>query len=72
MKTTRQIKRKEYTTTYQFTYDCFPQEGEKQAMIEEWGNGEGFDVYFGGDKIELSNQEITVLEILFAQTRLIK
>lgn len=57
---------------YQMTYNDLPADGFKTARIEDWDNGEGFDVYLGNDKIELSNQEITVLEILFAQTRLIK
>lgn len=72
MKTNRQPEIEASEAKYQFTYSDFPLDGEKQARIEEWENGEGFDVFLGGDKIELSNQEITVLEILFAHTRLIK
>jgi hypothetical protein len=71
MKTTRQPEKEGLESKYQFSYSNFPQDGEKQARIEEWENGEGCDVYLGGDKIELTHQEITVLEILFAHTRLL-
>lgn len=62
----------ENKNTYQFTYNDYPSDGEKNARIDEWENGEGCNVYLGNDKIELYYQEITVLEVLFAQLRLIK
>lgn len=71
MKTNRKLDN-EVNSAYQFTYNDHPSDGEKNARIDEWENGEGCDVYLGEDKIELSYQEITVLEILFAQVRLIK
>lgn len=52
-------------------YDDFPLDKVKTARIIMWENGEGFDVYLGDDKVELSTQEMVVLEILFAHTRLI-
>lgn len=72
MKTTRQPEGTELETGYQFQYDNFPQNGTKNARIEPWENGEGYDVYLGSDKIELTLQEMVVLEILFAHTRLLK
>jgi hypothetical protein len=63
---------KENEANISFEYQDFPMEGTKTAKIEEFENGEGFDVWLGNTHIELSNQEITVLELLFAQARLIK
>ena len=58
--------------SYSFDFDAFPEDGVKHASIVEWENGDGFTVALGSDDIELTNQECTVLEILFAQTRLLK
>jgi len=59
-------------TIFSLEYEDFPADGIKTASITEWDNGEGFDVFLGDTHLEISNQEISVLEILFANTRLIK
>ena len=71
MKTTRkpeELKR----AVYSFEYDDFPEDGMKTASIVEWENGEGCTVIIGGDEMELTHQEMNVLEILFGHSRLIK
>ena len=55
MKTTRKIENQS-NSGYEFSYNDFPGEGQKNARITEWESGEGYDVYLGEDKIELTSQ----------------
>lgn len=57
---------------FSLEYSNFPQDGTSNASIKEWSNGEGYDVFLGSTHLEISNQEATVLEILFSNMRLIK
>ena len=68
MKQTKQSNERSFTLEYL----DWPEDEKKIARYDGWDNGEGFDFYLGTDKVELSNQEMEVLSILFAQTRLIK
>lgn len=70
MKTTRKPEGLE--PNYSFEYSNWPSEGTKTAKIIEWENGEGYDVYLGEDKIELTNQELAVINILFANVHLVQ
>jgi hypothetical protein len=72
MKTTRKLEGENTKKGVSMDYLDWPGDEHLHARIEEWENGEGFDVYLGEGKIELSYNEICVLEILFANTRLIK
>ncbi len=73
MKTTRKPE-KESSRHFEMEYMDWPADADrvKKATISEWENGEGFDVYLGGDKIELTNQETQVLTVLFAQVNILK
>jgi hypothetical protein len=53
---------------------CGPDREEAGDFLEvtQWTNGEGYDVFLGSTHLEISNQEATVLEILFSHMRLIK
>lgn len=72
MKTTRNDENDATLKNFSFTYDDWPEEGTKVATITEWENGEGAKVTLGDDTIDLSYQEMNVLEILFGNLRLIK
>jgi len=72
MKTTRNEENGERIKEFSLTYNDWPEEGTKVASILEWANGEGAKVTLGDDSIDLTHQEMNVLEILFGQLRLIK
>ena len=72
MKTTRKSTNVIEGRGYSFMYKDIPGDGEKNARIEEWENGEGADVWLGADMIELTFQEMNVLEKLFTEQRIIR
>lgn len=72
MKTTRKSTNEVEGRGYSFMYKDIPGDGEKNARIEEWENGEGADVWLGADMIELTFQEMNVLEKLFIEQRIIR
>ena len=56
-------------------YPLWPKDGSEIATIEEWENGEGFDVTLNGVKIELTNFEINViteLSMKFGRVHMLK
>lgn len=69
MKTTRRPEEGE-GKSFSCTYSDHPSDGQKIAKISEWENGEGYDIWLGDDKIELSHNEITVMQLLVAQMEL--
>jgi hypothetical protein len=70
MKTTRVSE--DNIKNISFEYLDWPADEKKIARIEEWENGEGFNIYLGEDKIELSYQELNVIIRLFSEHNLIK
>jgi hypothetical protein len=56
-------------------YPLWPLEGSAEATIDEWENGEGFDVTLNGTKIELTHYEIDViteLSMKFGRIKMLK
>ncbi len=75
MKTTRKPEKAQSDVRYfEMEYIDWPADGDrkKKATISEWENGEGFDVYLGDEKVELTYQETQVLAVLFAQVNILK
>ena len=71
MKTTRKPE-KEVEAGFEMEYKDWPGEEDKTARIAAWENGEGYDVWLGDDKVELTHQETQVLTVLFSQMNILK
>jgi hypothetical protein len=62
MKVKKRMKNK--TTDFEIQYSRFPDDGEDIAKIQEWENGEGYDVFIGGGHIELTSCELMAIVAL--------
>ena len=71
MKVTKQSENKEHIMNPEIiTYSKFPLDGVGEARCEEWGSGDGYDIWIDNTKIELTYQEFEALSAIVGLRRL--
>ena len=52
------------TVDFEIQYSKFPDDGEDIARLQEWENGEGYDLFIDGGHIELTSCELMAVVAL--------